>query len=262
MEVNVPIKRKRSRAGRSCEIEGCVNGLNTATLCTWHAKRKREGLSLDVLPGSGRAKEERKCEVPGCNRKHAALGYCAAHYVRFKNDRELDRPLQKRQVRDESRVCYIADCKNPVDSWDMCSTHSKRMREGRQVDKWVRSPKIAKGEWGRWIWNKAGYRLRYGPKPEAGEKRLLQMEHRYVMEKHLGRPLKSHENVHHVNGIRDDNRLANLEVWSVMQPSGQRVADRIEWAKQILEEYEFVVTRPESAGLLPERHPESGKIQA
>lgn len=58
------------------------------------------------------------------------------------------------------------------------------------------------------------------------------------MEIHLGRTLLQEETVHHINGVRDDNRLDNLELWSSSHPPGQRVQDKVAWAKEILNKYE------------------------
>jgi len=72
--------------------------------------------------------------------------------------------------------------------------------------------------------------------PNADSKGWM-FEHRLIMSEHLGRPLTDDENVHHKNGNRLDNRIENLELWSVKQPKGQRVEDKIQYALEILEQY-------------------------
>lgn len=83
-----------------------------------------------------------------------------------------------------------------------------------------------------------GYIRVYAPEHPAAQNGRYVLEHRLVMEEHLGRYLEPDERVHHKNGIRDDNRLENLEIWLTGHPTGARVEDALKWAYTIIARYE------------------------
>ena len=66
-----------------------------------------------------------------------------------------------------------------------------------------------------------GYVLIYVPKHPYRNGQNYIYEHRLVMSNHLGRPLERYEFVHHKNGIKDDNKLENLELLTKNVHRGQ-----------------------------------------
>ena len=85
----------------------------------------------------------------------------------------------------------------------------------------------------------SGYIQVYCPEhPRSHKKGNKVPEHILVMEQVIGRYITKEETVHHKNGIRDDNRPENLELWASRHPKGQRISDLLAWAKQIIKDYD------------------------
>jgi HNH endonuclease len=103
----------------------------------------------------------------------------------------------------------------------------------------------ANGNWrGGRTKHKAGYvMLKTQGHPRGGEQGYV-FEHILVMEQALGRHLLPDETVHHLNGVKDDNRPENLELWVRPQPAGIRAIDALRWARMIVDRYDGTLPPP------------------
>ncbi len=162
---------------------------------------------------------DRICAVDGCERPFCAKGYCRNHWKMW---RKYGDPLFRQRAVAipivEAQLCPVDDCGRPVQKQGLCGGHYMRRRRGQPLE----PPMVTLAPRGSGFTHHSGYRAY-----TINGKQV--QEHRLVMERILGRLLEPWENVHHRNGVRDDNRPENLELWIVAQPSGQRPEDLVAW---------------------------------
>lgn len=241
---------------RPCSVPECDKPLCARELCVNHYRSKRKSGELPKLE----KKPPRICAVADCSDHVLARGWCTSHYARWRTHGDVreSEPLRPahgfarcgRCQRNKSTEDFASDatwCKRCV------TVHESNRRAGRQCSECL-APITNNSRSGlcvtcnglsrratvpnRYL-GVGGYVMltAHWDHPNASDRGRIR-EHVKVMSDILGRPLLPHENVHHINGDRQDNRPENLELWSTSQPPGQRIEDKIAWAKELLATYE------------------------
>jgi len=164
---------------------------------------------------------KRDCKVKGCRTKVHAKGFCTRHYAQWRAYGLIDedgisvREPKRVPLQFQKKKCSIRGCRNTVRTRGWCNKHYLQFRQGiiNESGKRLREFKPNGRRPLDWRKELAGYILVRAPAghPNARQDGSI-YEHRLVMEKHLGRHLKPEEVVHHINGVRDDNRIENLQL--------------------------------------------------
>jgi hypothetical protein len=168
--------------------------------------------------------------------------YVTKRKVKYPNARQFCSKKCKNDFQRVSRVnLTCAHCgvgfkrrKRDIDYWDQKGTKNRFCSRNCASD--FSLGKRLSGRPGKSVTGR-GYINIYVPEHPNATSSGYVPEHRLVMEKRLGRSLDSQETVHHKNGIPDDNRLENLELWSKDHPAGQRASDLVRWAKEFVAKY-------------------------
>lgn len=195
-----------------CSINDCQNKSKTSGLCNKHYLRWWKNGTFDPI----RKIQLIICSIEECDRPTQARDYCSMHYNRWHRHGDpmivlpnVPPPPNNKRIYD--LICSISDCDKKHDSKGFCSKHLYRFKKygdplanvKRRSDCKER-PGCLTGD-GYWKITINGQYI---------------MEHRHIMQKFLKRNLESWETVHHINGVRLDNRIENLQLRSGHHGSG------------------------------------------
>ena len=225
-----PIKEKPTYP-EECIYTPCGYPSGKRGYCEAHYSQLIRGLELKPITRKRHKDPDKACTFQDCGRVSTPqTGLCYEHNRQMKNTGKL-KPIRYRGLAkyEGETYCSFRYCPKPVQSRGYCGTHYAQWQTGGEL-KPIHEP----GEWSKGSLTH-GYRKLFRTLPSGKKEQIL--EHRLIMQEHVGRELLPEETVHHINGVRDDNRLENLELWSKSHPYGQRVEDKAAWAKEILALY-------------------------
>lgn len=234
-------KKAAKRLGRpprtewpACSFAGCPNTRQGGSkgFCKTHYMQTRRGqLGLDGQPkrppmrvrsyGPGA-----HCVVEGClnHSKKLMLGLCSTHYQAHRAGHlSIETATTGHTQTGTEEVCIVQSCDIRARSHNMCEKHAAQRTagiidgSGNQLRELLHGgPKPKEGP----IINSNGYVLVRPAEGYLGKTQYGRvLEHRYMMEQHLGRLLYGrghplYEIVHHKDGNRQNNCLDNLELAS------------------------------------------------
>jgi hypothetical protein len=206
----------------TCTADGCSKTQKSSGYCQFHYMRWRRNGDAGVKSLLPRHVKPIGCSVEGCDHKFFARGVCQKHYKKLA------------RVRKSDRSCTIEGCGRPHEARGYCGFHYGRLKAHGDPLIATRAAHPIGGK----VMLPSGYVLvRIGLGGLQANNKGWALEHRHIVARRMGRRLLREENVHHIDGDKTNNDPSNLELWSSSQPSGQRIEDKVAWAREILATY-------------------------
>jgi len=155
---------------------------------------------------------ERTCNVESCSREASARGWCNTHYERWRNGSQRVDQAGDLRLQPIVGTCSVEGCERRHSARDLCTMHYQRLRLRGDVG----GPDRERDYGSYRSVLSSGYVRVWCPGHPAAHAYGYALEHRKVV-MDAGVEIPDGWHVHHVNGVKDDNRIENLQVLSASE---------------------------------------------